>query len=291
MVLVMSMGTIRKLEINGASGAHTLTEQPDPNNFRLHTHPRAEIFYFIRGGGIFHIEGSAYPLEPGDLVVMQPAESHYIELDCTQPYERIMIHFDMSVLEPVDPQGMLLSPLLNRPPGKQNVYKSFQFRGGSSEHYFETILSPEPDPRVSLFAGLVPLLHELRAIQSCQAREPEVAADTVAYRILRYLNDNLTKAITLQDVCRQFFISRSQLCRIFREATGVTVKHYLTVKRLVYARQRIEAGEGATHVYLECGFNDYSSLYRAYMKYFGTAPSNVSPRNRGESVQRKGNHL
>ena len=51
------------------------------------------------------------------------------------------------------------------------------------------------------------------------------------------------------------------------------MKHYLTVKRLVYARQRIEAGEPATHAYLACGFNDYSSFYRAYVKYFGTAPT------------------
>jgi len=80
------MSSLRTLETEGASGGHSLPERPDPNNFRLHTHSRAEIYYFIRGGGIFHIEGSAYSLETGDLLVMQPAESHYIELDCTQPY-------------------------------------------------------------------------------------------------------------------------------------------------------------------------------------------------------------
>lgn len=269
----MLMSALKTLEMEGASGGHSLTERPDPNNFRLHTHARAEIYYFIRGGGIFHIEGSAYPLETGDLLVMQPAESHYIELDCTQPYERKMLHFDLALLRAVDPKGVLLAPILDRPPGKQNLYKAFQFRGGSPEHYFDTMLCGETDSRVSVFAGLVPLLYELCSIRDKQAAEPELAPDTLAYRILRYLNENLTKPITLQDVCREFYISRSQLCRIFREAAGVTVKHYLTVKRLVYARQRIEAGEPATHAYLQCGFNDYSSFYRAYVKYFGVAPT------------------
>ncbi len=268
-----AMSAIRNLNLEEVSGGHSLTEQPDPDNFRLHTHSRVEIYYFYRGGGIFHIEGSAYPLESGDLLVMQPAESHYIELDCSQPYERAMVHFELGLLRDVDPQGVLLTPILDRPPGKQNLYKAFQFRGGSPEHYFDTILSGEPEARVSVFAGLVPLLHELCAIRSRQAVEPEVAPDTLAYRILRYLNENLTQPITLQDICREFFISRSQLCRLFREAAGVTVKHYLTVKRLVYARQRIEAGEPATHAYLQCGFNDYSSFYRAYVKYFGKAPT------------------
>ena len=268
-----AMSTLRNLRFPGVNGSYSLTQQPDPNAFRLHTHSQAEIYFFLRGGGIFHIEGSEYPLEPGDLLVMQPAESHYIELDCSQPYERKMIHFDTSVLRTIDPDGLLLEPILNRLPGKQNLYKAFQFRGGSPAHYFDTILSGEPAPQVGFFAGMVPLLHELCAIRSRQTQEPELAPDTLAYRILRYLNDNLTKPITLQDICREFFISRSQLCRLFREASGVTVKHYLTVKRLVYARQRIEAGEPATHAYLACGFNDYSSFYRAYVKYFGTAPT------------------
>ena len=174
------MSTIRDLHIPGVNGSHSLTEQPDPNAFRLHTHAHAEIYHFLRGGGIFHIEGSEYLLEPGDLLVMQPAESHYIELDCSQPYERKMIHFDTGVLRAVDPEGLLLSPILSRPPGKQNLFKAFQFRGGSPEHYFDTILSREPDPQVGFYAGLVPLLYELCAIRSRQTQEPELAPDTPA---------------------------------------------------------------------------------------------------------------
>lgn len=277
------MSTISINAFEEANVGHSRVERPDQSNFPLHTHAKAEIYYFIRGAGVFHIEGSAYPLEPGDLLVMQPAESHYIELDREQPYERKVLHFDMSMLRAVDPKGTLLAPLLDRPPGKQNLYKPFLFRGGSSEHYFDTMLSPAPDPHVSVYAGLVPLLHELCALKSRLSREPEVAPDTVEYRILQYLNENITQPITLQDICQKFFISRSQLCRLFRGATGVTVKHYLTVKRLVYARQRIEGGEPATHAYLACGFNDYSSFYRAYVKYFGSAPSG-KPGEKGGSL-------
>ena len=120
---------------------------------------------------------------------------------------------------------------------------------------------------------LIPLLLELRGLQAAMSKESELAPDTTEYRILRYLNENIDKNITLQDICDKFFISRSQLCRIFRNATGVTVKHYQTAKRLVLARTLMDAGEAATHVYSRCGFSDYSSFYRAYVKYYGTAPS------------------
>ena len=209
---------------------------------------------------------------------MQPAESHYIEVDLKQPYERKMIHFDMSVLRTVDPKGNLLAPILDRNPGKQNLYKPFLFRGGSGGHYFDTMFNWDSDPRVSIFVGLVSLLHELCTLKGKLAEEPMMAPDTMEYRILQYLNQNIAQPITLQNICQQFFISRSQLYRLFRGATGVTVKRYLTVKRLVYARQRIEAGEAASSVYLQCGFNDYSCFYRAYVKYFGAPPTKSQTR-------------
>ena len=252
---------------------HQYSHVPDQSKFVLHTHPKAEIYYFVGGAGVFHIEGSAYPLESGDLLLMQSAESHYIELDKSQPYERKVLHFNLNALSAVDPKGVLWAPFLAREPGKQNLYKPHQFRGGSCEHYFDTMMTAAYDPRVSIFAGLIPLMHELCALQAAAANETNPEEDTTAYRIMRYLNQNLDKQISLDSICKKFYISKSQLCRVFRDSTGVTVKQYLTAKRLVRAKQMIDSGLPPTHTYLDCGFNDYSSFYRAYIKYYGAAPT------------------
>jgi AraC-like DNA-binding protein len=135
------------------------------------------------------------------------------------------------------------------------------------------MMNPSPDPRVSIFAGLIPLLCELCRLQRDSEQISVPQEDSVGYRIIQYLNENMEANITLDDICQRFYLSKSQLCRIFREATGVTVKQYLNAKRLVRAKQRIDAGELPTYVYLQCGFNDYSSFYRAYVKYYGAAPT------------------
>lgn len=253
--------------------SHSYSPVPDQSRFVLHTHSKAELYYFVSGSGVFHIEGSDYPLASGDLLLMQSAESHYIELDKSKPYERRVLHFNMDALKDIDPTGCLLRPFLDRPPGKQNLYRANCFQGGSCEHYFRAMMNPSPDPRISIFAGLIPLLCELCRLQSAPLYASQATQDPVGYRIIQYLNQNIETNISLDDICQKFYISKSQLCKIFRESTGVTVKQYLNAKRLVRAKQRIDGGELPTHVYLQCGFNDYSSFYRAYVKYFGAAPT------------------
>ena len=265
----MKMSRIYRYKDTDLTLEHTFSRIPDQSKFALHAHQWVEIYFFVRGAGIFHIEGSAYPLQSGDLLLMQSGESHYIELDKSQPYERKVLHFDLNMLKAVDPDGVLRAPFLDREPGKQNLYRPNQFRSGNSEHYFDTMMSACVDPKVSVFAGLIPLLHELCQLQG----QSEESPDPIGYRILRYLSGNLNKKISLDDICQEFFISKSQLCRLFRETTGVTVKQYLTAKRLVQAKQMIDGGIQPTRVYLECGFNDYSSFYRAFVKYYGTAPT------------------
>lgn len=254
--------------------SHTLTEQPDPSIFHMHTHEKAELYYFVRGRGVFRIEGSEYPLESGDLLVMQPTESHLIVPNPKYPYERKNLHFNAEALRAIDPNGQLLLSILNRKPGKHNLFKGSDFLGGSSEHYFDCMMAPSGDSRVNIFAGLIPLLNEMQRIHLARSEEEDSAADTTEYRVIRFINKHLTDPICLDDICSKFYLSKTQLCRLFKDATGTTVWQYITTKRLIKARQLIEAGENPTHIYAtQCGFSNYSSFYRAYVKHFGCAPT------------------
>ena len=253
--------------------SHSLDTAPDPAQFRMHTHTTTEIYCFVKGQGIFHIEGNSYPLESGDLLIMKPSESHYIALDCSQPYERIVLNFNTEYLQQIDPEGQLLTPILNRKSGKHNLYKGYEFRAGNCFHYFESMESPIGNQRINILSALFPLLNELYGIYSSRTEDPEEGVDPLPHRIIRYINKNLSSPIRLETICQKFYISKSQLCRMFKSTTGTTVWQYITIKRLVKAQQLLHAGESATHIYAQCGFSDYSSFYRAYNKHYGYPPS------------------
>ena len=254
--------------------SHSIDKFPHPDAFTMHTHTTTEIYYFVSGKGVFHIEGSAYPLESGDMLVMHPSESHYIEIDPGCPYERKVLNFNSEVFAPIDQENLLMKAILNRKSGKFNLYKGKDFQGGSSEHYWQAMMSRKGDTRLNILSGLVPMLNEIYRTYCNNVTAEDTEPDTVEYQIIRYVNSNLAKPISLDEICNHFFISKSQLCRLFKKATGSTVWQYITIKRLVKAHQMLQAGENPTHVYARCGFNDYSTFYRAYMRHYGTAPKN-----------------
>ena len=255
----------------GLSLNRTLTPAPTPDGFRMHNHTSMEVYCFLGGKGIYHIEGSEYPLEPGVVLIMHPSESHYIDLDCTVPYERIVLNFTEEFLAPIDPEGWLLRPFRDRPAGKFNLYKSEELPGGSLS-YFDA-MTAGGDAQVNILCGLLPLLRQIRLLWQSRAEEADTPGETLEYRIIRHVNRNLTGHLTLEDICEKYYISRSQLCRLFKKATGTTLWNYVTVKRLALARELLAKGGQPTHIYTRCGFADYSTFYRAYVKAYGAAPT------------------
>ena len=250
-------------------------EHPTENDYQMHTHDEVEIYLLLSGHGIFHIEGTAYPLSPGDVLVMRPAESHYVELTADEPYERVVINFRLDAFDGIDPEGTLTKAIMEREAGRHNQYKSFSFNGGSCMQYWQTMMSETGDAYINLLSGLISLLREMHDIFYQQA-EKDTAKDMLEYQIVQYINSHLAGPLTLEEICDHFFISKAQLCRLFRKTTATTVWQYITVKRLVMARKMLEDGSTPTKIYTQCGFNDYSTFYRAYMKHYGCPPAKIA---------------
>lgn len=262
------------MKISGArlgplSFHHSVTAHPKEEEFRLHTHDRAELYYFISGNGVYHVEGSRYPLNPGDLVIMRSGESHYIEIEEGAPYERIALNFPLDYFRNSDPEGRLEKPFLNRPAGKQNLYPKSLFPVDVKTAYFDRLESGNAElflaPVLFILLSEVALLFENGAL-------PAQAEEQPAQEIMRYLSEHLHEKLTLKSISARFYLSPSSVSRAFRQATGGSLQDYVNTKRLLHARARLQDGARPMKLYRESGFRDYSAFYRAYKKKFGHSP-------------------
>lgn len=244
-------------------------KKPEPADFKFHTHLMCEIYFLIRGNAIFHVEGTQYPLKPGDILVMRPTESHYVEVLPDQPYERFVINFSPELLRSIDPNTHLLSPFLDREAGIANLYRA-ESTDNPYLPYIQAFQRSHGD-RMTMIANLILLLNQICNTFSAMFQDSP-RATTLEAKIIAWIGTHLPRAVTLDELCERYSISRSQLLRRFKQATGTTIGKYINAKRLIIAQQLIQDGKRPTEVYSSCGFQDYSSFYRAYLKHFGHSP-------------------
>ena len=261
---------------------HNSTENPTQGDYPMHIHNDShEIYCFLSGDASYSVEGNHYHLEHGDLMLMRKGEVHHLMLKSNVRYERMVVNFDISSPSDLDPSGKLLAAFNERSLGKFNHYRASLFPDNQWLYYLNKICSYE-DPQQKL-CYLLPLLNDLAdCFHTVKSSDSHSEKDRAA-SVIKYINHHLRDDLSLDALSAHFYLSKTHLNRIFKQSTGTTVWEYITVKRLFMARELISAGESPTKVYPQCGFQDYTTFYRAYKQHFGVSPKGDHIKNKSAS--------
>lgn len=242
----------------------------------MHAHDGLEIYYFISGYCRYLVEGKEYVLKPHDIMIMRPSETHNLKVMGDMPYERTVISFFPDHFKDKDKEGLLIKPFFDRPLGKLNRYSEEDFSSKLYQQCFETLNEDSPlglqlETEAKLFALLCEI-YKAYCARSDMFDDANAEKGETVVQLIDYINKNLYEPLSLSFLSDRFFLSQSQLNRLFKRATGTSVWEYITIKRLIAARNRIRVGEQAGKVCASCGFKDYSSFYRMYKSRFGVSP-------------------
>lgn len=251
---------------------HLREDVPIPEEFVPHTHPqRAELLCFLSGKCQYQIEEAAFPLRPGDLILVSPNEIHQFKVDASMPYERICINFRPEALTEMDPSGALHQLLNDRSPGRKRVFRTSDFAGAICTSHFYDMMEPTPNQHLTILANMILILQKLSMVRS-KFTQSDTAPLNLEQELVYFINRHLDQDLTLETLCSQFFLSRAQLCRFFKDTLGTSIGKYIHVKRMVQAQKLILQGQKPSTVFLQCGYQNYSSFFRAYCKFFGHSP-------------------
>jgi AraC-like DNA-binding protein len=251
--------------------SYSIDKLPPENLDNRHCHSTYEVLYVLDGTGRFMVEGTTFDINPGTLLLIKPFEYHYIDIDNDSSYERYVVHFSDEHL--TADAATLFNSILNNVEGSGRFYSSTTL-SPKVLPVFERFDTAESLPDNEKLIYIRTLLSELMIFLSLSNGEKiAINEGELGAKVIRYLNENITRDLSLDNIARRFFVSKYYLCRAFKKHNGVSVHVYINHKRVMYAKQLIEQGETASGAAYRVGFGDYSAFYRAYVKVLGKSPT------------------
>lgn len=237
----------------------------------LHTHDTIELYFFISGCCDYLVEGSTYHLLPGDILIMRPVEAHCTKvLSVDIPYERIVFDVSISYINNLFKNSEITDRICNLPLGTNNLFRDADFGHNLCKEMLYQLKDMSPNISDNdIISRITYIINEANIVlKHKNSKTPTDSTD----KLIDYVNKNLFSDITLEQVSNEFFISKSQINRIFKKKTGSSLYQYVLAKRLITAKNMISSGESMVNACEKCGFSDYSSFYRSYIKRFGHSP-------------------
>ncbi len=141
------------------------------------------------------------------------------------------------------------------------------------ENLQKTALSLKKDmPDKSYIDTLIfPLIRmlELAYLKSAEGYASTDAVETIIRHINRYYFQN----ITLNGICREFFLSRSYVSHIFKKTTGKSFREYLIYVRLRAAKSMLcHSRLSITEIAFSTGFRDSNYFSNVFKAHEGVSP-------------------
>ena len=243
-----------------------------PENIdKRHCHDNYELLYVLAGEGKYVIEGIEYPIRPGTMLFAPKLSYHSIELWHDAPYERYVLTFDESDLTPETRNS--LAVMCNGLDGEGSVYAADSISPSivsvfEKFEYANSLPEREKLEYAKLLTSEIVILTSVATRENVPRDEGELGA-----RVIKYLNEHINRDVSLDKLAKKFFVSKYYLCRAFKKHNGISIHGYINKKRVMFAKQLIEAGETASGAAYRVGFGDYSAFYRAYVKIIGKSPT------------------
>ncbi len=252
--------------------AYKNDETISPDTFQIHSHKSYEVLIFIKGDASFAIEGSFFPISPMDVLITRPGEMHQICHHSNGSYERIMLTITDDFF--INNDCIRYRDIFTeREIGEGNILhlgeeELTEMMNISSR--IERYISRNENNEVVIRSAIIEFLYELNRLKP--SNRAKVRYHELVLRTTAYINQNLSGNLSLEIIAKELFTSKTYLCRIFKQNTGITIGQYITKKRFLKATALIKSGHSLSSAAMIAGFSDYSSFYKTCVAETGNSP-------------------
>lgn len=270
---------------NGIYYHHSISVVKDGEKHKSFTeaHALIELLFLISGQVDYSVDGSIYRMFPGDLIVVNAQELHTLYVDPSVPYERIMLQFSPNFI-PKLLEMDISTPFLNASlyrhiiPKKivekfkiERLFRAMKRLAASKGKYKDVqfismIIDLIAEINMSMDLLLTSEFHLIPTYKS---------TNEILRTAIKYINDNLTKNITTEELTDLLGISPSYLYRFFKMKMGISLHQYIHNQKMQLAYSLINQGYQPQNVAHFLGYEYYSTFFTQFKRTFKKTPSAV----------------
>lgn len=278
----------QKIIINRVISVHYFEYMSD-FSFKGESHDFWE-FLCVDKGTVHVVAGdTTYVLNKGDIIFHQPNEFHNVNANGIIAPNLVVVGFECSspaidffrnrILKIGPTEHELLGLII------KEAHAAFSCR--LDDPYLEKLSRKEDPPfgseqLIKMYLQQV-LIHLVRTydvplpsparIQSAKQKN----ADELFFKIVAYMEENLHKQITIDQLCRDNLISRSILQKLFRDHANCGVIDYFSNIKIKAAKQMIRNQHmNFTQIADNLGYTSIHYFSRQFKKLTGMTPSEYS---------------
>ena len=247
-----------------------------------HFHEFDKVVVLLSGHVDYTVEDITYALKPWDVLLVKHHTIHKALIDKTEPYDRVIIYLDGKYFDRIMPNAGLMDCFEK---ADKDARQRITPDDGQQEQLaaaledYEAAMRDEElgaeAIRDTQMVKLLVLINRIYASGSTAPDRAEATRDPKIAAVLSYINENLGRELSVDELAEQAYLSRYHFMRLFKAQTGSTVHAYVRQKRLLYAARLIREGESAARAAAESGFSDYSAFHRAFRESFGISPGQL----------------
>lgn len=234
-------------------------------------HPEYEFHFIKQGRGAYYIEGKTYSFRARHLVIIRPNQIHSFIPHLNDHIEKATLIFKNECLKD------FLHPLKT-----DKTFPALIGLANSPALHMEMILNQILEENARRNKGWEEMTTELLRLfllwlkrLKSQPKKPR-EGKPLFVQLRRHVESHFADPkCNVTQIANEFGYSLNYLSALFKEASGIGVKHYLLQYRIIAARKIIDENpemkiEGIAR---QVGFKQYRNFNRAFTRLTGISPS------------------
>lgn len=251
-------------------GIETYRFEKMKDHFPDHFHEHYVIGFVEAGSREFICRGKGYKIAKGDILIINPGDSHSCSQQEDKQFDYISInisqHTMMNLFETVTGSRELLG-------FSDNVIRDWEIAERFRLLYQSITENKNNNTDITVkseylkFTVLLLIQKYGQTLKSCRIEARSEIEDAC-----EFLKENYSSRIDLEQMCRYTSLSKTTLNRAFKKSKGITPYRYLENIRINEARKMLIQGISPSDAAVQAGFYDQSHFTNVFNDFMGLTP-------------------